>query len=115
MPSTGLHGPHNLNADTIDAYVGTSIGTYALGYVSDGGTFIVNYTGRSDTDLNDRLKDWIGNYKSFKYGHYSTAKAAYECECRIFHDFGGTAQLDNSVHPARPKGTDWKCPRGDCF
>jgi hypothetical protein len=33
----------------------TSPGNYALGYVSNS-TFIVRYVGRSDTDLNGRLK-----------------------------------------------------------
>jgi hypothetical protein len=37
-------------------------------------------------------------------------KAAFEKECHLFHDFGETS-LDNKIHPARPSGSNWKCPR----
>lgn len=114
MPSTGLFGPHSLDTKTIDDKVGTALGAYALGYVNAEGAFVVKYAGRSDNDLNKRLKDWVGDYASFKYGHFKTVEAAFECECRIFHDFGGTGSLDNDIHPARPKGTDHDCPVSGC-
>jgi hypothetical protein len=114
MASTGLRGPHALNEANIDAKVDTSIGAYALGYVNSEEVFVVKYVGRSDSDLNKRLKDWVGSYKSFKYGHFETKKAAFERECRMFHDFGGTGSLDNDIHPARPKGTNHDCPVSAC-
>lgn len=115
MPSTGLYGPHSLTQEGIDAAVkGVAPGAYALGDVNANNTFIVRYVGRSDTDLNDRLKDWVGDYRQFKYAFYPTAKAAFEKECHLFHDFGETT-LDNAVHPARPAGSDWKCPRCKTF
>lgn len=55
-----------------------------------------------------------GNYVRPSGGE--EAKAAFEKECALYHDFGGPqGQLDNEVHPARPEGTDWQCPRCDVF
>jgi hypothetical protein len=49
-----------LTDKNIDEAVGrTSPGSYALGYL-DGGTFVVFYVGRSDSDVNARLHSWIG-------------------------------------------------------
>src|ERR1700737_1219931 len=99
MPSSGLFGPHALNEKTIDALVkGTGAGAYALGRVDASNTFIISYVGRSDTDVNGRLKDHVGNYSSFKYAFYQQrANSAFLAECRIFHDFGAYS-LDNKIH-----------------
>lgn len=113
MASTGLKGPFPLTEDSIDNEVTrTSPGAYALGYLNDNRTFIVSYVGRSDDDLNGRLKKWVGkkNYKRFKYDYFGSPKAAFEKECRLYHDFGGKQKLDNDVHPARPENTNWECP-----
>jgi hypothetical protein len=118
MPTSGLYGPYELTTQNIDAVVrGIGPGAYLLGRLNaSGDSFIADYAGRSDDDLNDRLKDWVGGkYPQFKYGFYDSPKAAFEKECHLFHDFGGTTTLDNDIHPARPKGTDWKCPRCNVF
>ena len=82
----------------------------ALGRV-EGETFYVSYVGRADNDVNDRLKDWVGKkYTKFKFSYAASPKAAFEKECKNFHDFGGTEKLDNDIHPDRPKNSDWKCP-----
>jgi hypothetical protein len=83
---------------------------------SDGGpSFYVKYVGRSDGDLNARLKQWVASkYTHFMYAFYPTSKDAFEKECNLFHTFGGTAKLDNSIHPARPQGTSLKCPASGC-
>ena len=115
MASLGMQGPYDLTNDEIDNQVTkTSAGNYALGRVSNG-TFYVNYVGRSDTDLNDRLKDWIGKYKKFKFSYASSPKAAFEKECINYHDFGGKEKLDNEAHPDRPDNSNWKCPRCNIF
>ena len=114
MASTGLKGPHALTEKNIDAKVDASIGAYALGTKNDRGGLTVSYVGRSDTDLNRRLKDWVGDYNDFKYDHFTTKRAAFEKECRMFHDFGGTKSLVNDVHPARPSGTSYDCPVSSC-
>ena len=110
MAATGLHGPFRLDQTSINNQVThTSPGAYALGrHVGD--TFYVDYVGRSDSDLASRLSDWVGNYQYFKFGYFASPKAAFEKECHLFHDFGETA-LDNKVHPARPAGSGWRCPR----
>jgi len=53
----------------------TSPGKYALGYM-DGDTFNVFYVGRSDTDLRQRLHEWVG-MPSRTENHGSFAKASW--------------------------------------
>ena len=115
MPQTGLGSAYTLDNDTIDRVVTkTSAGAYALGRVSDN-TFYISYVGRSDDGINDRLKDWVGKYSNFKFGYYDSPKAAFEKECNLYHDFGGKEKLDNDIHPQRPEGSDWQCPRCNVF
>ncbi|HEB85683.1 MAG TPA: hypothetical protein ENI68_01505 [Gammaproteobacteria bacterium] len=112
MAKLDMEGPFPLNDAEIDRQVTRkSPGNYGLGYTKDNGTFIVEYVGRSDDDVNNRLHDWTGKkYKKFKYSYAANAKEAYEKECRNYHDFGGSDDLDNDIHPARPSGTSLKCP-----
>jgi len=114
MPSSGLKGPHALDEKTIDEIITKkSPGAYIIVYTKEK-TFYVLYVGRSDKDLNKRLKEHIDEkekYKQFKYDYYDSAKAAYEKECKLWHDFGGPeGKLDNKNHPDKPEGSNWKCP-----
>ncbi len=105
-----MQGSFNLDEDTIDEKVTkTSAGNYALGSKDDEGTFLVYYVGRSDSDVNKRLKRWVNNTKHplFKFSYASSAKAAYEKECQNYHDF---EPPDNDVHPDKPSGSNWECP-----
>lgn len=112
MASTGLDGPHPLTTKGIDDNVkGVSPGAYALGDVNDKGVFLVSRVGRSDTDLNDRLHDYKGDYAKFKYGFLETPKEAFFKECNLYHDFDPP---DNRIHPDRPDGTNLRCPDSDC-
>ena len=115
MPQTGLKGSYSLNNETIDEKVTkTSAGAYALGYLNAEGAFVPKYVGRSDDDINGRLNDWVGSkYAYFKFGYYDSAKAAFEKECDLYHDW--KEQLDNKQHPDRSDGTNWKCPRCYAF
>lgn len=107
MANSGLYGPHLLKAENIDANVGKNgIGAYVLGHSADG-TFYVNYVGRSDSDLNARLHQHIGEFAQFKFGFLTTVKDAFEKECRLYHDF---PNQNNEVHPAKPAGTKYTCP-----
>src|SRR5262245_21500385 len=109
MANSGLFGAYALTREKIDEVVrGAGAGAYALGALNPHGVFLISYVGRSDDDLNARLKCHVGNYPQFKYGFYPGAKAAFEKECNLFHDF---SPPDNQVHPARPSGTNWTCPR----
>ena len=48
----------------------------------------------------------------FKYGYFPSSEAAFQKECEIFHDVKPPRNL---VHPGRPKGTSWECPRCRIF
>jgi len=116
MPSLGMKGSYALTVDAIDREVTTtSPGNYGLGYTSSDGTFIVKYVGRSDSDVNGRLKNWVGSYERFKFSYASSAKAAFEKECHNYHDFGENEELDNKDHPRRPSGSGWRCPACPIF
>lgn len=103
-----LSGPFTFTPATVDAKVTKkSPGVYALGYTLNN-VFQIQRVGRSDTDLNARLKsaEYAGKYSQFKALYYSTADAAFHAECELWHSFGGT---NNPLHPARPTGKNHKC------
>jgi|SRR5208282_192051 len=109
MPSSGLKGPFKLTHAGIDKEVTKiSPGVYALGEVKND-TFTILYVGRADDDVAKRLGDHVPKwYPDFKYEYYPTAKAAFQKECNLYHDFN---PKDNDIHPARPSGTTYPCPR----
>ncbi len=115
MASLGMKGLFNLTSREIDSQVTkTSPGNYALGRVSEN-KFYVYYVGRSDTDLNGRLKDWVDEYDMFRFSYAKSPKAAFEKECQNYHDFGEIDKLDNKNHPQKPDNTNRKCPVCDIF
>ena len=117
MASLGMEGSYTFSSSEIDKIVTKiSPGNYALGYVNDKNTYIVQYVGRSDSDVNKELKAKLNSkYKKFKYSYATSPKVAFEKECRNYHDFGGNKDLDNEIHPGRPYGTNWSCPVCDIF
>jgi len=111
MPSLDMKGPYPFNEKSVDANVcKDTIGNYALGFVNEKGIFIVRYVGRSDTDLNRRIKDHLGEpYKSFKFSYAGDEEDAFTKECENYHDFNCR---DNEIHPDKPDGRPrLKCPR----
>jgi hypothetical protein len=111
--NTGLSGPYRLTFDAIDAAITQRApGVFALGRADSSGRFCVNYVGRADGDIRVRLRDFIGSDTLFKYGYTPTLQAAFERECELFHDVRPPRSL---VHPGRPKGTNWECPRCRIF
>ncbi len=117
MASTGLMGPFILTNNTTDRNVTLkSLGAYTLGNSNTIGIYIVRYVGRSDDDVNKRLKNRVGKYIQFKFGYYNSPKASFEKECFLYHDFGGNEEkLDNYNHPQRPAETNWECPKCTIF
>lgn len=117
MASLNMSGPFPLNEREIDQNIRKKIpGNYAYGFLNNDERFVVQYVGRSDDDLNSRIKHGIGRYKMFKYSYANDSKEAFEKECLNYHDFGGEEGiLDNKIHPDRPKGTDYNCPVCDIF
>jgi hypothetical protein len=112
MATLEMNGTYDMTTGKIDEIVDElSAGNYALGYLDDANIFRVQYVGRSDTNVNDRLKKHIGEgYKKFKYSYASTARMAFEKECKNYHDFGECVKLANKIHPDRPADKDWECP-----
>ena len=107
--SAGLNGPHSLSFDGINTVLAVrSPGTFALGYVGRDNAFYINYVGRSDEDIGQRLQDLIGSDASFKFSLANSAQEAFWRECELFHMFRPPA---NRVHPGRPHNTNWVCPR----
>jgi hypothetical protein len=112
MVTLGMNGPYVLEDREVSRQVNrTSPGNYGLGYIKEDGSFVVQFVGRSDYDVNNRLQSWVSSgYKYFKYSYASHAKAAFDKECCTYHDFGANEKLDNKSHPERAAGTRWKCP-----
>jgi hypothetical protein len=108
MASPSLYGPYSLNKSGIDnAVKSTSAGVYALGY-SSGNTYYIQRVGRSDDNVNRRLHDYENQYSEFKFTYCSSSYSAFCAECELWHDYAGD---NNPLHPARPVGQSWKCPR----
>ncbi len=113
MAQNGLLGPFALTDQVIDQEVGQrQPGAYVLEESSDLVNFRVAYVGRSDTNLKNQLHVHVGSYKRFRYEYCSSAQAAFEKECILYHDF---EPHDNPIHPQRPTGTAWRCPRCNLF
>lgn len=117
MASLEMQGTFDLSIAKIDEFVTEiSEGNYALGAINQKThKFIVKYVGRSEEDLNVRLKQHVGKYPKFKFSYASSPQAAFEKVCHNFHDFGGTQKLHNNIHPTPPFHADWKCPCCDIF
>jgi hypothetical protein len=49
-------------------------------------------------------------YTHFEFSYAASAEAAFERECRNYHDLGGGQCLDNPRHPAPPGGVSRTCP-----
>ncbi len=107
--SLNMNGPHSLNTQSVNTNVNKKMGNYALGYVNDQDTFIVQYVGRSDTDIHGRLTYWANQNesKNFKYSYAKSTKEAFEKECKNYHDFNPPK---NDMHPDAPSGTSYTCP-----
>ncbi|PHM51250.1 hypothetical protein [Xenorhabdus sp. KK7.4] len=118
MSHLDMIGPYPFTAQQVDNTISKlSAGNYAIGYKKHG-AFIPTYIGRSDSDLKKRLKSHIENYTIqdafFMYSYASSPKAAFEKECKNYHDFEN--QLLNKIHPDQPSNNSkkWHCPVISC-
>jgi hypothetical protein len=74
--SLQMTGPFPLSDPSIDRQVECiSAGNYALGYM-EGDVFLVFYVGRSDSDVNRELHEWVGAPSPFDR-YASMAKAPW--------------------------------------
>jgi len=76
LQSLEMSRVHVLSDAVVDEeLIQTSAGNYALGYM-DGDTFAVFYVGRSDCDVRQRLREWVG-MPSRRESYASAAKASW--------------------------------------
>lgn len=97
----------------IDDYIPATPGAYVLVNTSNNAV----YVGRSDTDLNGRLKShlpeneqnaWIrrSSPTDYYFEIAATAQEAYRLECEWFHKYRPNC---NTAHPAKLFNS-WSCP-----
>lgn len=104
-----LNGPIKLTCDGIqDELADGCPGVFALGFTDQQGRFCITFVGSADADLKSVLRNHIGTAPEFKFRHYAAAEAAFERECELFHQF---MPVGNFLHPERPPGSNWKCPK----
>jgi len=112
------YGPFLFDSVSIDEQVEPNkIGNFVLGYAKEStGGFIPKYSGRSDNDLkkelHGKLQATSKSWQLFKFDYAETVREAFEKECLHYHNF--RKQLDNEMHPPRPKDTNHPCPVQDC-
>lgn len=65
----------------------------------------LEYVGRADEDMNERLKEWLNSFGWFFFAYADSATDAFQKECALYHHINPPA---NAVHPVRPVGSS--CP-----
>jgi hypothetical protein len=109
MRTSGLIGPFRLAVDVIAAEVAQHTpGAFALGDTDGHDRFCVAYVGSCASDLRQRLLDYVGTARFFKFRAYESGETAFAKECELFHAF---MPIGNVLHPERRAGSDWRCPR----
>lgn len=107
--TTALLGPMRLAYDEItDSLPRVAPGVFAVGHRGPDGKFYVDYIGRADRDLREKLLSLIGSGNLFKFRQTPSNEAAFHAECDLFHELKPPG---NRMHPDRPAGTNWECPR----
>lgn len=102
-----MKGPYPLSTTTIrEELDGGDTGVFALKKSRDGP---IRFVGKS-TDLARRLREHADEYRYFAYETQPNTTQAYQREANLFHHHGGTEDLDNPRHPARPH-KQVTCPR----
>jgi hypothetical protein len=118
-----MDGPFNLTQGNINK-VNQRSGAYILGGKSAHGKYWGCYAGRSDDDISERLQYWLDLINGARElvnhtdrcilrrrpdlywrSHTTTAKAAYNEECRLYHE----GYSCNAIHPAKSNNA-WNCP-----
>jgi len=110
MAIRGLQGPFKLTAEAVNRAVTSKRlpGAYALGHTDQEGTFVIEYIGRSNDNLRQQLDDLVVKFHGqFAFEYFSSARAAFEKECELFHAYLADG---DAIHPTRPDGSYWKCP-----
>ena len=114
------NGPIPLTIESIDQNVSPrQFGVYVLLQVEEArGDLVVARVGRSDSDLNGRLKAYLREpaYQQdprydfvthFSFGSPVTLGSNFERECVLYHDWKPPL---NEHHPGCPRGSNATCP-----
>jgi hypothetical protein len=101
-------GPYSLTDEDIASNVSASLpGVYALGSFRPDGSCSVEYVGRSDEDIRERLRlHTPRSHPQFYFTYCQSEEEAYRIECELFHAFHPP---ENYVHPTRPQHSDLQC------
>lgn len=107
-----IRGPFLLNDRTVKQIIlHARPGVFLLHTVPDGPP---RYLGRDDHDVRAKLLKWLGrSYRYFRFLYGETAAEAFRKQCELYHHHKRT--LDNTRHPERPPGTDWRCALCDHY
>ena len=70
------------------------------------------FIGRTDGNLADTLKQWLGSdYRVFSFQYVESTDAAFRQQCTMWHQLEGPAgKLDNEQHPEPNGGQVIRCP-----
>ncbi len=83
--TTGLLGPFRLAYDEItNSLPRVAPGVFAVGHRGPDGKFYVDYIGRADRDLREKLLSLIGSGNLFKFRQTPSNEAAFHAECDLF-------------------------------
>ncbi|MEX2629802.1 MAG: hypothetical protein WD341_07675 [Tistlia sp.] len=128
MTSLDMDGPFKLDTPTVRQTVrGGLPGNFAIGHLDGDKRFAVQYVGRHDLDVLDGLMTTMragvgkpgltarlfGSQRqanAFKFSYAADQRAAFEKQCRNYHDFNGSGKLENAAHPVPPSGSGLTCP-----
>jgi hypothetical protein len=74
-----MNGPYDYDVATLEKMIiDTKSGNYALGYLDSENNFIIEYVGKSDSDVRGRLKEHLpSEHKMFKFCYAISRKVSY--------------------------------------
>ncbi|HYY70564.1 MAG TPA: hypothetical protein VE734_12615 [Terriglobales bacterium] len=105
-PARSVATPLPLDSEVIEKNLHSAgWGAYVVGDQVNG-MFRAVKVGRTE-DLRGCLTDFIGAYDEFVYKSAASQGAAFQIECRFYHQYRPT---HTRSHPTRSPGTDWECP-----
>jgi hypothetical protein len=101
-------GPYDLTDEEIRSNVSGGLpGVYALGTFLPDGSSSVEYVGRSDEDVRERLRlHTPRSHPQFRFAYCRSDAEAYRVECELFHELHPP---ESYVHPTRPPDSDLSC------
>ena len=112
-----MEGPFQLSRGVIDAVVSDPRPAVFLLRRIEATPEYAHYCGRvgrtrRGESLGQALTRWVGSdYRVFWFEHTDSDRAAFERECRLWHELDGHAgTLDNAGHPGPDGNRGGHCP-----